>query len=78
MRMATRVSGALVLSIALWLGTGIAIDDPPPETHVNASSIGLATTAYPIPDGAVFVANAAFLALALRKWFGDMRALEDR
>ena len=54
--MATRVTGALVLSIALWLGTGIAINDPAPETHVNAGGIPLATTAYPVPEGAVFVA----------------------
>ena len=33
---------------------------------------------YAIVYGLLFVANLAFLALALRKWFGDMRALEDR
>ncbi|HEY4022484.1 MAG TPA: CDP-alcohol phosphatidyltransferase family protein [Pseudonocardiaceae bacterium] len=33
---------------------------------------------YAVVYGLLFVANAAFLALALRKWFGDMRALEDR
>ncbi len=54
--MATRVTGALVLSIALWVGTGIAVEDPAPETHVNAGGIHLASTAYPVPDGAVFVA----------------------
>ncbi|HEV3360285.1 MAG TPA: right-handed parallel beta-helix repeat-containing protein [Pseudonocardiaceae bacterium] len=54
--MATRVTGALVLSIALWVGTGIAIEDPAPETHANAHGIHLATTAYPVPEGAVFLA----------------------
>lgn len=54
--MATRVTGALVLSIALWFGTGIAIDDPAPQRHVDAGEVPLATTAYPVPDGAVFVA----------------------
>jgi phosphatidylglycerophosphate synthase len=33
---------------------------------------------YAVLYGLLFVANAVFLALALRKWFGDMRALEDR
>jgi hypothetical protein len=56
--MATRVTGALVLSIALWIGTTVAINDPAPERHVNAGSIPLATTAYPVPDGALFVAPA--------------------
>jgi parallel beta-helix repeat protein len=54
--MATRVTGALVLSIALWFGTGIAIDDPAPQRHVDASDVPLASTAYPVPVGAVFVA----------------------
>ncbi|HJP74281.1 MAG TPA: right-handed parallel beta-helix repeat-containing protein [Pseudonocardiaceae bacterium] len=54
--MATRVTGALVLSIALWFGTGIAIDDPAPQRHVDAHDVPLATTAYPVPDGALFVA----------------------
>src|SRR5437879_9999434 len=55
--MATRVTGALVLSIALWIGATIAItDDPPPPAPVNAGTIPLATTAYPVPDGALFVA----------------------
>jgi poly(beta-D-mannuronate) C5 epimerase len=55
--MATRVTGALVLSIALWIGTTIAItDDAAPPAHVNAGNIPLATTAYPVPSGALFVA----------------------
>ena len=33
---------------------------------------------YAVVYGLLFIANAVFLALALRKWFGDMRALEDR
>lgn len=33
---------------------------------------------YAVLYGLLFLANAAFLALALRKWFGDMRMLEDR
>jgi phosphatidylglycerophosphate synthase len=33
---------------------------------------------YSVVYGLLFLANAAFLALALRKWFGDMRVLEDR
>jgi phosphatidylglycerophosphate synthase len=31
---------------------------------------------YAVVYGLLFVANLAFLALALRKWFGDMRAVE--
>lgn len=33
---------------------------------------------YAVIYGLLFLANAGFLALALRKWFRDMRALEDR
>jgi hypothetical protein len=32
---------------------------------------------YAVIYGLLFIANAAFLALALPKWFRDMRALED-
>jgi hypothetical protein len=33
---------------------------------------------YAVVYGLLFLANAAFLALALRKWFRDMRALGER
>ncbi|HEX3785468.1 MAG TPA: CDP-alcohol phosphatidyltransferase family protein [Pseudonocardiaceae bacterium] len=33
---------------------------------------------YAVIYGLLFLANAGFLALALRKWFGDMRALAQR
>jgi mannuronan 5-epimerase len=56
-RMATRLTGALILSIALCLTTGTAINDPAPQGRVSAHDIPVASTAYPVPVGAVFVAG---------------------
>ncbi|HEX3785470.1 MAG TPA: right-handed parallel beta-helix repeat-containing protein [Pseudonocardiaceae bacterium] len=55
--MATRLTGALIVSIVLCLTTGTATNDPAPQSRVSAHNLPVATTAYPVPVGAVFVAG---------------------
>ncbi len=55
--MMIRMTGALILSIVLFLTTGTATNDPAAVSRVSASNLPVTITAYPIPVGAVFVAG---------------------